>query len=81
MFDAGVLKRFQQTAELTDAKPFDRVDMFGKSRIRFTSERSCDNFFNAGLAGSIGKLSWINAVTGDDSEIIERLQIRAAEEL
>ena len=61
-------KKLQQSTQLSDAQPFDNIDMLRNRGIGFVRERSGYDLLNARFARSRGDNSWINAVPGDDSE-------------
>ena len=61
-------KKFEQSPQLSDPQPLNKIGMLRNRRIGFVGEGRSDNFFNAGLARSGGENSWINAVARDDSE-------------
>ena len=66
--DVVLAEKFQESAELSDAEPFDNVGVVANYWIGFVGESSDDNFFHASFARSGRKLARINAVARDDSE-------------
>lgn len=65
-------KIFEETSELTDAKPLDLIDRFAQFRTRFVREGSGDKPFHARLARGLRQLERIRTVPGDNSESVRR---------
>jgi len=70
MADFFFLKEFQQPTQLANAHPFHEIDMLSERWIGFTDERRGDDFFDAGFVRRISQQPRINAVSGDDPEIV-----------
>ena len=68
MTDFLFLKEFQQPIQLTNAHPFDEIDVLSERWIGFTGERRGDDFLDAGFVRRISQQPRINAVSGDDPE-------------
>src|SRR5205823_9921414 len=65
-------KKFQQPVELSDAHPFDQINMLREDRIGFAGECSRNYFLYASFPRSVSKQPRIHSVSGDDSEDIWR---------
>ena len=65
MLNTLAAKKFQQSAELSDAHPLEDIHMSLENWIRFVRECGSDDFFYAGSTRSIGEQSRVNAVAGN----------------
>ena len=63
-------KKFQEPVELSDAHPFDQINMLREDRIGFAGECSRNYFLYASFPRSVSKQPRIHPVSGDDSEDI-----------
>jgi hypothetical protein len=63
-------KKFQEPIQLSNAHPFDQINALREDGIGLTSERGRDYFLNAGFSRFVGEQSRINAVPGDNSQIV-----------
>ena len=68
MTDLLLLEEFQQPTQLTNAHPFDKIDMLFKRVIGFARKSCGDNFLYAGFVRRISQQPRINAVSRDDPE-------------
>jgi len=68
MTDLLLLKEFQQPTQLTNAHPFDKIDMLFKRSIGFARKSRRGNFLYAGFVRRISQQPRINAVSRDDPE-------------
>ena len=62
------IKKFQEPIQLSDAHPFDQINMLRERWIGLVSECGCNYFFYTSFPCCVSEQSRINAVSGDDSQ-------------
>src|SRR5437016_7858567 len=66
--DFVLVKKLQEPIELSDAHPFDQIDMLRENGIGLATKCSRYDFFYTSFSRRIGKQTRIHAVSGDNSE-------------
>ena len=66
--DFVLVKKLQEPIELSDAHPFDQIDMLRENGIGLATKCSRYDFFYTSFSRRIGKQTRIHAVSGDNPE-------------
>ena len=73
--DLVLPKKIEQPAQLSDAQPFDKIDMLADGRIGLVGESRREDELDAGSARRVRHAPRVNAVARDDPENFRRLQV------
>src|SRR3989440_63995 len=68
VMDFVLVKKLQEPIELSDAHPFDQIDMLRENGIGLATKCSRYDFFYTSFSRRIGKQRRIHAVSGDNPE-------------
>jgi hypothetical protein len=66
------VKEFQEPIQLSDAHPFDQINMLREIWIGLASECGCNYSVYASFSRCVSEQSRINAVSSDDSQDLWR---------